>query len=201
MPTIRLSTTVSIGGVSISGRTDRTAEGQVGQQVSLAAGKTGTLTTRTDNDTGVATMTAGHGLTTGDKCDVFWATGARYGMAATVATNAVTLDAGGGDNLPTTSTALVVCKETVITSVFDGDTALMLAAMSTQRGYVQFQESDNTVIFATELGTANEPFTWVYDQGIANPITGDPVGQIVVSNASSTTAATFTVGALLDTVP
>lgn len=200
MGTVRLSTTVSAGGYSISGRTDRTAEGQVGQQVSLAAGKTGTLTTRTDANTGVATMTGGHGLLTNDVCDVFWATGARYGMTATVAVNAVTLDGGGGDDLPSTSTALVVCKETEITCVFDGDTALILAAMSTQRGYLQFQESDDTVIFAVELPTANEDWNWASDKGQANPITGDPTAKLVVSNASSSTAATFTFIALLDTV-
>lgn len=196
-----LNTSISLGGVSIAGKTIRTAEGQIGQDCSLAAGKAGTLTTRTDANTGVATLSTGHGIITGNVVDVFWSGGARYGMTCTVATNAVTIDGGGGTDLPATTTALVLCKETVINADFDGDDAKIVSVLSTQRGYVQFLDSGSAVLFAVELATANEDWTWMSGKGVSNPLTGNPVDSIVVSNASSTTAATLTFACLYDSVP
>jgi len=74
------------------------------------AANAGTLTTRTDANSGLATLSGGHGITTGMLVNVIWATGARYGMEATVDVNAVTLEAGLGDDLPDEATALVVCE-------------------------------------------------------------------------------------------
>jgi hypothetical protein len=81
----------------------------------LAAAKTGTLTTRTDNDTGTLTMTAGHGITTGQTLDVYWAGGQRRGMTVgTVATNSVPIDGGAGDNLPANTTAITAMVPTSV---------------------------------------------------------------------------------------
>ena len=200
MPIKRVSTTLSIGGVSISGRTDRTGEGQLGQEVTLPAGKAGTLTTRTDDNTGVATLATGHGIVTSDKVDVFWADGVRYGMTANVTGDAVTVDGGDGDVLPTATTPLVVTKEVEINADFDGDDALIVAAMSTKRAHLQFVAADNSILFAIELANANEPWTWISDQGIANPLTGDAVDRIVASNGDSGGVGTLTFACLYDSV-
>ena len=200
MPTKRVSTTLSIGGVSISGRTDRTGEGQIGQEVSLPAGKAGTLTTRTDDNTGVATLSGGHGILTSDKVDVFWAEGVRYGMTASVSGNAVTVDGGAGDVLPAQASPVVVTKEVEINADFDGDDALIVAAMCTKRAHLQFVAADDSVLFGTELGTANEPWTWISDQGIANPLTGDAVDRIVASNGDSSASGALTFACLYDSV-
>jgi hypothetical protein len=85
----------------------------------LPAASTGTLTTRTDDNTGVVTAASGHGIVTSDTVCVFWTDTNgdlqyRSGMTATVATNAITV--GGGDGttgisvLPAASTAVTISK-------------------------------------------------------------------------------------------
>src|SRR5689334_13440236 len=85
------------------------ADGKVARNPTVpAAVQGGTLTGRTDNDTGIVTMPAGHGFVTSDKVDIYWnvagVLGSRSGMTATVAGNAVTVDGGQGDNLPVLNT-------------------------------------------------------------------------------------------------
>jgi len=68
----------------------------------------GTLSTRTDNDTGIITVEAGHGITTSFTIDLYWASGKRYGMTVTgTASTTVSLDGGTGDNLPVAATNIV----------------------------------------------------------------------------------------------
>ncbi len=66
----------------------------------------GSLSTRTDDDTGVVTVISdsndGHGITTASTVDVYWQSGQRIGMSVSAVTNkAVTVDGGDGDALPT----------------------------------------------------------------------------------------------------
>lgn len=191
---------VTIGGVTCSGRNYRTGGGEITESVTLAAGKAGTLTTRTDNDTGVATLSTGHGIITNDVVDVYWSGGARRGMTATVATNAVTIDGGAGDNLPSTTTALVVCKQTVVNHDFTAAEVKLAAASATRRGTVQFQQSDGTPIKTLDLGlsgTDGEAWHWEDDSPDSTPFGAD-VGKIIMSNGSSAGTNVVNVGILLD---
>ena len=83
----------------------RTASSQIGHETApqLPAAKAGTLSARTDDNTGVVTLAAGHGLEVGDVVDVYWSGSGnyRYGMDVTVVDgNDVTVDGGAGaDNL------------------------------------------------------------------------------------------------------
>ena len=88
----------------------------------LVAAQTGTLSTRTDDNTGVATLSTGHGILTNDVVDVYWDGGVRFGMLATVSGNAVSLEGGAGDNLPAQDAAVTVVKQTPVEVNFDGDT-------------------------------------------------------------------------------
>lgn len=100
-----------------------TAEGTTGEtapeiDVELGPAVTGTLTTRTDNETGTLTMDEGHGITTGARLDLYWdddeGTGATAGYrrgitVGTVSGNSVPIGAdnsGAGDNLPANGTAI-----------------------------------------------------------------------------------------------
>ena len=134
----------------------------------LPVGQAGTLTTRTDNDTGVATLSTGHGIISTDKVDVFWTGGSRYNMTATVATNAVTVDGGSGDNLPAQDTVLVVTKPASFDATFDGDNLVLIGAGASQDTRLSF-----------------------LDSGTATPITGNAVASVKASNASSTTTSNF----------
>jgi len=77
----------------------------------------GTLTTRTDDDTGTLTLSTGHGVMTGNTVDVFWNDGAnsRTGMTAgTVSGNSVPIDGGSGDVLPAATTAVNVVNQSAV---------------------------------------------------------------------------------------
>src|SRR5690349_15739086 len=126
MPDVTAQLSYQIGGVLINSRISRSATGQIAHDPSVAngkltPGKAGSLTTRSGNNAGVVTLSTGHGIATNDKVDVYWAGGVQYNCTATVATNAITLASGAGDNLPTQGTAVVLCKRTVIASAFSGD--------------------------------------------------------------------------------
>jgi hypothetical protein len=189
MPTASINVTASIGGLSIQSSISRTGAGSIAQEVTVPVAKAGSLTTRTDDNTGVATLSTGHGIVTSDVVDVYWTGGVRYGMAATVATNAVTLDGGAGDNLPAADTAVKLCKQVVLDVDFDGDKLETIAVNSSQAGHAVFEDSADAVLLAQSL-SANELWFWASDMGIAIPITGNPVDQVKLSNSSTTLAAT-----------
>jgi len=86
----------------------------------------GSLTTRTDNDTGVCTVVeTNHGITVADTVAVWWAAGKRTGMSVSaVSGTAITVDGGSGDNLPSVKTAVDIGAEptaTVGNLIFVGD--------------------------------------------------------------------------------
>jgi hypothetical protein len=157
----------------------------------LNAGKAGSLTTRTDNDTGVVTAGAGHGIATSDKVDVHWAIdGVRYvrrGMTATVDGNNITVDAGAGSNLPAQDTAVVVAKQAVATETFDGDDLDMFMVKATKPASLDFVDAGGVSVGAILLNEG-EPFVWVSNQGPARPITGNAVASIKIT--PGTTEAT-----------
>ncbi len=202
MPTSTLTGSTTIGGVSITGQIVRTATGQISQSLdgdsALAAGKAGTLTTRTDNDTGVATVSTGHGIITADKVDVYWEDGIRYGMDATVAVNAVTIDGGAGDNLPILTTALVVCKQTIVDTDFDGATVEQIIAAGSTRCHLHFQQGGGTSIFAVEIPSSREFWEWHTGSPVTNPFGTDVIGKVCVSNGDSSTVCTLKIGVLYD---
>lgn len=205
MPTGEINNVVNVAGIQFGGTTKRTAPAQwsesldPGEGTGLAAGKAGTLSTRTDDDTGVVTLGAGHGVTTDDVVEVYWSGGLRYGMDVTVVDgNNVTIDLGSGDNLPSQDTAVVIGVRTELDADFDGDQIEIIAVQCNKRGHIEFQKGDDTVIDSQEL-TANEPWTWISGQGVANPLTGDPVGKIQVSCGEAAEATLF-IGVLFDNV-
>jgi hypothetical protein len=180
----------------------------------LVAAQTGTLSTRTDNDTGVATLTTGHGIvTSGDKVDVYWSGGVRYGMTATVATNDVTIDGGGGDNLPAQSTAVTVVTQVEINPLnLDGDNAQVVgviyrntgagAGMDTgAKAHIDFQDSGSASI--NELDLVHETAAGGLDEivnisaGDTNTYTGNPITKGFASH-DSTSAGTLYVLAGID---
>lgn len=81
--------------------------GIVQQSPSVPAPKTGTLSTYTDANTATLTMSAGHGIATADKFDLYWADGFRMNcVAGTVSGNTVPFTGGTGSAIPPASTAI-----------------------------------------------------------------------------------------------
>ena len=118
MATGTVTISANIGSVSRSKTISRTGS-VFADDVTPIAGKSGTLTTRTDSDTGVITSNS-HGLTTADKVDVGWVDGdslnqARARMDITsYDTNTITVDGGTGTVLPAQDTSVVVDRKSVV---------------------------------------------------------------------------------------
>lgn len=167
MGSVNIHDSCSIGGVNIDSYFPITCNSQTPNlEESLAAGNAGTLSTMTDYNTGVATLTTGHGIVTSDVCDIFWDGGYRHGMTATVATNDVTLDGGTGDPLPAEDTAVVVCKQTTIDLDFTTTILALLRILCDQRAHVGFRSSTGALLGDKDL-TAQRQFAW--DDALPQP--------------------------------
>lgn len=145
----------------------------------------GTLTTRTDNDTGVVTLGSGHGLTTSDLVDVYWANGGkRRGLTITATdSTTITVDAGVGDNLPTADTAVTAGKVVAQEVLLTGNNVLFVLADA--GGAVPA-----TVCFRTSGGealhvalTATTP-AYIWDGVGTNPLAGAAVTAVRVSQGA-----------------
>lgn len=198
----RVTITATIDGVRYTRETLQTSDNKGGSSPDVAAAKTGQLTTRTDNDTGVLTMAGGHGIITGNLVDVYWTVGgvnfSRTGMTATVAVNAVTVDGGSGDNLPTnlTNVTAMVPHSEDLSCV--GDNVQEIVISSPVYGNVTFAESDGTTLLGTieltpdDAGSPNYTYHWWPGKGETNPLAGDTVGKILFSHGDSAGANEMT---------
>lgn len=186
------NTTVTIAGITTAGTITRTASGSASQDTTLATAKTGTLSVRTDNDTGTITLDPNHGLTTGTY-DVYWTVGgvngARYGMTATITTNSAAIDAGTGDNLPIATSPVVLAPRVTLDMDFSGSLVKAIAInLGTtgivQRGRVDFQNNAGTSLIAFTLN-GGEPFTYITGDGTTNQFDTLAVGKVIASQSSS----------------
>lgn len=200
MTSITLTQSISGGGVSIQTLPIvRTNSGPIGLEDSLAAAKTGQLTTRTNDTSGELTMAASHGITTGQVIDVYWSGGVRYGVTVgTVATNAVPISGGSGDNLPANMTAVTAVVQKSINLSIDGDNADIVAIVLETidkslrtAAHVQFRDSADAEIAEIDL-VANVPQVWDIAGGANNPFTGNPITNLKASQANVTTTETYT---------
>ena len=169
----------------------------------IPAAKTGTLTTRTDNDTGTLTMSASHGITTGAKIDIYWTGGRRYNVeVGTVSVNSVPFDNGSGDNLPTNNTSVTVMVQQVYAISTGNKDADLFAMRLGARGRVEFRQSDDSPELGMDLSADTLE---VYDNTSGFPPTAPPdftaIAKVAVTHADSTAAAQFDVAAAYDAGP
>lgn len=200
MATVTHAQSISGGGVSIQTQpVIRTNSGAIGLEDTLSAAKTGTLSTRTDNNTGTLTMDSGHGITTGQIIDIYWSGGVqRTVTVGTVSTNSVPIDLGIGDNLPIATTAITAVVQKAINLAVDGDNTKIIAVVLETvtkslrtAGNVQFLDAAGDVIAEIDLVT-NVPQVWDIEGGSANPFTGDPITNLKASQGNSTSTETYT---------
>jgi len=194
----RITKTANIGGSSISAVQERTQEDERVVTIELPAGKSGTLTTRTDDNTGVVTVASGHGITDTDTVAVFWDGGSRYGVDVT-ATGATTIsiDVGSGTNLPAATTAVTVALQSSHAVAFAGDNLSVIAIGCIKRCSVEFLSSAPASLLRYDIA-ANEGRMWVSSTDETNPLASDTVATVAVSNGS-TTAATLRIGIVAST--
>lgn len=140
---------------------------------SVPAAKSGTLTTRTDANTGTFTMSSGHGFSTSDVIDLYWSGGKRHGMTATVTGDSVVLDGGTGTDLPATSTAITASKPTEVAFAVDGDTLTLLLGSADVEGYIGLFDDTGTPVLVDTMDVASgESDIWTASQGETNPVAG-----------------------------
>jgi hypothetical protein len=187
----------SIGGVTAYTTMTRNASSQEGPQVTVAAPPAGTLSTRTDNDTGIALMAANHGLAENDAVDVYWDGGCRYGMNVTnVATDNVAIDAGSGKVLPSANTAVVVCKRTTVPVSLPASGVKAISLAADKRAQVTLLDNASTVLH--KHIPAGEAYVWGNDDDDdavdAHPLASNAITTAAVSSGDSTNGSTVTLG-------
>jgi len=190
MPNVRERRTITFEGDSFA-TDDTIPSGQdTGMDgVLLPAAKTGVLTTRTDDDEGVITLTAGHGFSTGTY-DIYWLNGCRYGVTLTISTNAATISGstGDGDVLPAADTAVTVAapqSETFSVPASGAQTILVYAPAGKLR--VSFRTSVPALVFTVNhKGTEPKTYFWGAANGGASPLGSNAIATVFVSNGSTT---------------
>jgi len=197
MPTGQIVATASLAGISIQSVTQRTASGQLAHEVSLPKAAAGALTTRTNDTDGELTMNdASHGITDGDQIDIFHDGGVSRGATVGVVSGtSVPFTGATGAVLPTQDDPITADVQVEVDVDFDGDKAEMVVVMSTVRGHVTWIDTGAATLDASEL-TATEPWQWIAGQGISNPLSGNPVDKVLLSNGDSANAATVKIAVL-----
>ena len=203
MPTGKITSTVSVGGIEFASSVSRTAAGQVSHSTVIPAGIAGVK----NSSTTVNGLVTGHGLVGTDVVDMHWTDPTdgiqrcRRGITIDTANaNDIVFDetpAPLGDSLPANDTAVVLSKRVTIDTDWDGDLLEMIALKATGRAVADFW--DATVSLVAQKMEADQALDWVSNQGVANPYTGNPVSSIKVSNGT-VAAVTFTMGALYRSV-
>lgn len=193
MPTATLNKNITVLGAAFRQTRSIDDDGAVVKNPSAAtmgAAKSGTLTTRTDDNTGTLTMSSGHGITTGAVLDVYWTESgvskSRAGMTVgTVATNSVPIDGGTGDNLPaaqTAVTAMVPRLETFVVTaanlqgLFVGVPGVPVCAV--------FRKSGPTAELTVRT-TSTQDYIWDAGDGSTAPFDEDLV-DVYLSHGSTT---------------
>lgn len=212
MTVSRYTVSISGGGIAPSAAQTRESDSAEGFEVALPAGKAGTLSTRTDDDTGVITAAA-HGLVVGDKVSVFWTGGRRYNMTVSaVAGNDVTVGTGAGEVgagtvFPVVTTPVVITKEVQITISLDGDLLVLFGikpaytnSLATFKSHITYFDAGNAIIAHQDLN-ANQLVVIDVAGGNTNPFTGNPITYARAANGSSTDACTLQIMKAQDATP
>ena len=199
--TVTYGITLSGGGTSFqSPAITRTGSGSIGLSEDLVASQSGVLTTRSDANTGTITMgSGGHTIGTGDVVDIYWTGGVQYGVTVgTVSGTSVPFDSGIGDDLPTATTAVKVVPVATANVLIDGDNVKVLGVelSSTTKsertaGHLQFLDAADNEIAEIDV-VSNMPQVWDIEGGSANPFTGAPITQVVMSQGGNTSGQSYT---------
>lgn len=194
----------SLGGKSYVHQETLAADAMEALEASIPIAWAGTLTTRTDDDTGTITMTsASHLITTGAKVDIYWTGGQRRNVTVgTVAGTSVPfgagVDIGAGTVLPVATTAVIVAvKQTFNVSITGDDVLSLLATADSTRCQIVLNSAGPVEELAIHLNSG-EAYDWLSTSTVANPIAGDVITLIDVTIADTVTARNVRIAAQID---
>lgn len=202
MITLNLDERATLDGQEYVSTGSVVGDGILKRIVAIPAAKTGQLTTRTDGDTGVLTMAAGHGIQQGDRLDVYWGSFAgRRGLEVTgVDGNLVSIDGGAGDDLPANLTAITAAVPVQETFACDGDDVVALLLWGDQPGTIVVVDADDAELYAMSIGSttnAGRSAIWHAGRNPINPLAGVILASAYFSHRSATASATLRLAALL----
>lgn len=207
MPSGNYSSNFSAGSISINSLNSYSADGADGREVELPIGRAGTLSTRTDANTGIATVESGHGISLGSQVDVFWDGGVRYGMdTPVVGATTISLEGGEGDDLPDADTEIVVAPQQLIEISFGADRLKAIGIMMriltgvSAMGHAAFYNTDNQEVSAFHMTSG----VMVFQDENTNTFAGQTntdVSYVLASNGSGDVAMTFQLALLVDSTP
>jgi hypothetical protein len=197
MATARLTFNMAIGGRALTGSSEVEDESVEIQDITLPAGIAGTLTTRTDANTGVVTVASGHGITGSDTVMVSWVGGLQRVVDVTATTSTtISIDLGVGDDLPIATTSVVVSKSVV--SSLEVSELKAIAVKNVSRVYLDILDGSSGSLKAKDI-PAGEGYFWMTNIGFADPTDSDAIGSVKLNNLS-TVADTVVVAVLKNTV-
>lgn len=157
--------TTVVNGITISKEASVDVPNIQGSRPTLPAAVAGVLSTRTDANTGIVTVTA-HSLLTSDTAVVSWLAGGvrtyRYNVDITAVTSTtVSIDLGAGSDLPTATTAVTISKQySYNADMGDLDmTAWEALSINGNGEYLCILEIDSA--FYPEVITPTTPLTFV----------------------------------------
>jgi len=202
MPSASYGVSLQVGSVSIQRVLTRSGNHPNSYEVNLPVGKLATAWVKTDANTAACNLSSGHGIVTG-KVDVYFAAGVRYGVDATVSTNALALDGGAGTDFPASASAdCVVAQQVSVNTAIDGDNIVIIGVIGettdqsiVTKVHVDFLDSGAATIRQMNM-TANAMDVIDVYGGAANPYTGNPITVCKASNANTSSAVTLKICSL-----
>jgi hypothetical protein len=192
MPTTSVQTSTNVDGVPYTATETVTFDGTVKTEPSLAAAKTGSLSTRSSATAGTLTMDPGHGITNGQRIDIYWSGGSVYGATVgTVATNSVPFTGAAG-TLPAQGSAVTVMvadEETFAVTAANLQTLIASVEPSGVNATAVFCQSNGTVVKAATMAGGGLSYIWTVGSGAATPFGAD-VAKVYLTHGDSTSART-----------
>ena len=203
-----LTGSVSVAGVVVNLGATRSAEGTIGQDVTLAKAWDGDLTTRTNATDGIITTDSTHDILVTDFIWIFWtlagvAKVAYYADVSAVTGTTITFDTAlgsdgdSGNALPLVNQSCIVAAGTEINIDFDGDDVGVIAASMDALGHLRFMDVGPVELHEQDL-IANEGWFWISDMGWTNLLTGNPVDAIWAAQGGVSVDGTLKLGVLYD---
>jgi hypothetical protein len=174
-----------IGGVAFSQTVSISANAQILHDVSVPAAEDGALSTRTNNTDGTITMDdSGHSIGTGDRIDLYWTGGSRRAVTVgTVSGASVPISGGLGDNLPTQATEVSVAPTVALDVVVTGANVVMMAVVLAAAGKAVFEDAGGEELYVPLV--SGEVWDWSTSSGTTNPITGDSIVKVYLSQSGA----------------
>lgn len=195
MPTVTILDKSTIAGYEFQSLRTITDDGAIIKEASPAAAKSGSLSTRTDDETGTLTMDAGHGITTGARLDIYWDGGERRGITVgTVSGTSVPIgadDSGAGDVLPAQDTDIIAMVPTEEALTVTGDNVSWFGVSSRGRGTIVFANASDAEVAGYVIADDTErAFVWDATKGGTNPLASGAVTKVFFSHADTAAAMT-----------